>query len=145
MDSVTCPNCQSPLDVSSFAPGTQLTCGSCGGLLEVPFAEPPPVAPARGAASRSRARGSEGRGGGRREQVPDLLIPAILVAIFCCQIGGIVAIVYAAQANAARDAGRYESAVRSAASAKTWLILSLVVGPLLMIAFGLITLLGGSF
>jgi hypothetical protein len=64
----------------------------------------------------------------RREDVPNYLVPAILVTLFCCLLGGIVSIVYAAQANSKAAAGDYEGAIQAANQAKTWLWVSFVIG-----------------
>ena len=42
--------------------------------------------------------------------IPNYLVQAILVTIFCCLPFGIVAIVFAAQVNSALAAGNYEAA-----------------------------------
>ena len=66
-----------------------------------------------------------------RPHVPNHLVWAILVTIFCCQPTGIVAIVYAAQVNGMLDAGNYDAARNASNSAKTWAIVSMVLGPVL--------------
>ncbi len=61
-----CPKCGAQFDVSTFAPGTKFTCGSCGGLVTagVPAASPqpsrvpPPPSRAVPAPSAARAAGS---------------------------------------------------------------------------------------
>ena len=42
-----CTKCGAQFDVSSFSPGQQFTCGSCGTVLTAGGAEPAPAAPAR--------------------------------------------------------------------------------------------------
>src|SRR5258707_14915750 len=86
------------------------------------------------------ARGGYDRGRGRRddddyeprrfrkEDVPNYLVPGILVTLFCCLIGGIVTIVYAAQANTKAAAGDYEGAMQAANTAKTWMWVSIILG-----------------
>ncbi len=51
---------------------------------------------------------------------PNYLVFAILVTIFCCQILGIVSIVYAAQVNAKWHAGDFEGALMASKNAKLW-------------------------
>ncbi len=52
---------------------------------------------------------------------PDNYLPwAILSTLFCCMPFGIVAIVYSARVDSEWNAGRYESAIDAAASAKKW-------------------------
>ncbi len=48
------------------------------------------------------------------------LIWAVLVTFFCCQILGIVAIVFAAQVDSKYNAGDYEGAASMARQAKIW-------------------------
>lgn len=52
----------------------------------------------------------------------------ILTTIFCCLIGGIVSIVYTAQANTKGAAGDIAGAEKAKGTAKTWMIVSLVIG-----------------
>ena len=59
-------------------------------------------------------------GGTRPGDVPNYLVQAILVTIFCCLPFGIVAIVYAAQVNGRLEAGDYEGALRASRRAKLW-------------------------
>ena len=63
-----------------------------------------------------------------RPHVPNHLVLAILVTIFCCVLTGIIAIVYAAQVNGRLDAGDYERAKRASDSARTWAIGSVALG-----------------
>jgi uncharacterized membrane protein YvbJ len=62
------------------------------------------------------------------QTVPNHLVEAILVTIFCCLIPGIVAIVYAAQVNGKLAAGDYAGAVDSSNKAKTWTRVSFGLG-----------------
>ena len=70
--------------------------------------------------------------------VPNYLVQAILVTVFCCLPFGIVSIVHAAQVNGKVEAGDIEGARRSSANAKTWAWVSFGVGlalasPLLLV------------
>ena len=60
--------------------------------------------------------------------VPNYLVQAILVTIFCCMPFGIVSIVYAAQVNGKLATGDTAGALQSSQSAKTWAWVSLGVG-----------------
>ena len=51
---------------------------------------------------------------------PNYLVFAILVTIFCCQILGIVSIVFAAQVNSKWHAGDFEGALSASKNAKLW-------------------------
>ncbi len=48
------------------------------------------------------------------------LVFAILTTIFCCQVFGIVSIVYAAQVNSKWYQGDYQGAINASRNAKTW-------------------------
>ena len=60
--------------------------------------------------------------------VPNYLVQSILVTICCCLIGGIVAIVHAAQVNGLLRAGDYAGALRASNSAKGWCWASFWIG-----------------
>lgn len=51
---------------------------------------------------------------------PNYLAFAILSTLFCCQILGIVSIVYAAQVNSKWASGDYQGAIDSSKNAKLW-------------------------
>lgn len=56
------------------------------------------------------------------------LVWSILVTLFCCLIPGIVAIVFSAQVNGLWAQGRYAEAQKASARARTWVIISVVLG-----------------
>jgi hypothetical protein len=56
------------------------------------------------------------------------LVWSILVTLFCCLIPGIVAIVFSAQVNGLWAQGRYADAQKASARARTWVIISAVLG-----------------
>jgi hypothetical protein len=56
------------------------------------------------------------------------MVQSILVTLFCCLIGGIIAIVYSAQVNSKLAAGDYEGAVQASENAKRWCWISFGVG-----------------
>ena len=60
--------------------------------------------------------------------IKSYLAHAILVTLFCCIPFGIPAIVYAAQVNSKIAVGDYQGAKTSSDNAKTWCIVSLLVG-----------------
>ena len=72
---------------------------------------------------------------------PNYLVFAILVTIFCCQILGIVSIVFAAQVNSKWHAGDIEGAISASKNAKLWAWIGAASG----IAVGLIVLLLSIF
>ncbi len=76
--------------------------------------------------------------------VPNHLVWAILVTIFCCLPFGIVSIVYAAQVNGKLLAGDVAAARDSSEKAKTWAWVSFGVGIVLSVPgwIGLYAVLG---
>lgn len=60
--------------------------------------------------------------------VPNYLVQAIVVTIFCCLPLGIVSIVFAAQVNGQVAAGDLVGARRSSNLAKTWAWVTFIVG-----------------
>ena len=65
---------------------------------------------------------------GQPTQVPNYLVQAILVTIFCCLPFGIVAIVFAAQVNGKIQAGDLNGAMESSRKAKMWSWLGFGIG-----------------
>lgn len=76
--------------------------------------------------------GGPGNAGGYGQapsgKVPTYLAFAILTTLFCCLPFGIVSIVKAAQVNSKLAAGDYQGALNASKAAKTWAIVSAVVG-----------------
>ncbi len=62
------------------------------------------------------------------KEIPNYLVQAILVTIFCCLPFGIVAIVFAAQVNSKAAAGDIKGAEESSAKAKLWCWVAFGVG-----------------
>lgn len=56
------------------------------------------------------------------------LVGPILVTAFCCLVGGIVSIVYAASANSAAAAGNVTAALAARQKARTWMWIGFGVG-----------------
>ena len=54
------------------------------------------------------------------QAIPNYLVQAILVTLFCCLPFGIPAIVFAAQVNSKVGVGDYAGAMDSAKKARTW-------------------------
>ena len=89
-------------------------------------------------------------GYGTAVNVPNYLVQAILVTIFCCLPAGIVAIVFAAQVNGKVASGDYAEAQRLSNNAKIWCWVSFGVGLAVAIVymlflFGLMVSFGGDF
>lgn len=103
-EQVSCPTC-GLLNLASAN-----YCSGCGGV----------ISPGAGEISRA--------GAGFPAQVPNYLVQAILVTIFCCLPFGIVSIVFAAQVNGKVASGDYAGAIATSKKAKTWAWVSFGVG-----------------
>jgi hypothetical protein len=70
------------------------------------------------------------------EQMPkrpnNYLILAIVTTFLCCNITGVVSIVYAAQVNAKWEGGNYEGAISDSKNAKLWGLIGLIGGFILI-------------
>ena len=103
-EQVSCPTC-GLLNLASAN-----YCSGCGGVL-------------------SQGAGEFAGAGARLPtQVPNYLVQAILVTIFCCLPFGIVSIVFAAQVNKKLAAGDFAGAIATSNKAKTWAWVSFGVG-----------------
>ncbi len=74
---------------------------------------------------------------------PNYLVFAILTTIFCCQILGIVSIVFAAQVNSKWNAGDYRGAMDASKNAKLWAWIAFGSGLIIMAVFALLVIIGG--
>lgn len=73
---------------------------------------------------------------------PNYLVFAILTTIFCCQILGIVSIVFAAQVNSKWNAGDFQGALNASKNAKLWAWITFGSGILILISVTLLTVFG---
>jgi hypothetical protein len=73
---------------------------------------------------------------------PNYLVFAILATIFCCQILGIVSIVYAAQVNSKWNAGDIQGAMDASKNAKLWAWIAFGSGLLIVVVVGLLSIFG---
>lgn len=70
-----------------------------------------------------------GQGRGEEEVMPPTyLVWSILMAVFCCTIPGIVAIVFSSQVSSRFAVGNVEGARRASRNAEIWIITSFVLG-----------------
>ena len=77
------------------------------------------------------------------ERVPNHMVGAVLTALFCCWIGGIVAIVYAAQVNSKLARGDIEGARAASRNANTWIVVNIITGVVIAL-FYLIVMVAGT-
>lgn len=73
---------------------------------------------------------------------PNYLVFAILTTIFCCQILGIVSIVFAAQVNSKWNAGDIQGALDASKNAKLWAWVAFGSGIIVAITFTLLAVFG---
>ena len=60
--------------------------------------------------------------------MPVSLVGPILVTVFCCLIGGIISIVYAANANTKAARGDLQGAMSDARTSRIWMWVSIGIG-----------------
>jgi hypothetical protein len=65
---------------------------------------------------------------GSNVHVPNHMVGAILTTIFCCLIGGIIAIIYASQVNTKLAQGDIAGAQAASQVANNWIIANVVLG-----------------
>jgi uncharacterized membrane protein YvbJ len=65
----------------------------------------------------------------------NFLALSILATLFCCLPFGIPAIIFAAQVDSNWNAGRYQEARDASRKAKTWMLVSVILGALIVIAY----------
>jgi hypothetical protein len=80
----------------------------------------------------------------RQEQTPppNYLVFAILTTIFCCQILGIVSIVFAAQVNSRWNSGDHQGALDASKNAKLWAWIAFGSGLIIGLVFTLLAIFG---
>lgn len=66
---------------------------------------------------------------------PVSYVGPVLTTVCCCLVGGLVSILYAANANTKGAAGDLAGAQRAAKLSKTWMIVSMVLGILIGLAY----------
>jgi len=97
------------------------TCGNCGAAVsEEGSAKPTMETPSAGPSTASSTSNGQG-------YPPKYLVQSILVLLFCCLPGGIVALVYGDKIDRLMASGKTDEAWAASKSAKTWLIASVAV------------------
>lgn len=61
-------------------------------------------------------------------EAPTNLVWAVIATVMCCQITGVIAIVYGAMTSSANSAGNYEKARRYSDIAQIWVMVSIALG-----------------
>ncbi|HEY0004025.1 MAG TPA: CD225/dispanin family protein [Pyrinomonadaceae bacterium] len=76
--------------------------------------------------------------------IPNYLVPAILVTLFCCLPTGVVSIIYASQVSGKVAAGDIQGAMAASKNAKTWMFVSMGLWVVLIVVYIIMmVLLGG--
>ena len=81
-------------------------------------------------------------------RVPNYLVQAVLMTIFCCLPFGIVSIVYAAQVNGRIASGDVQGAMQSSERAKLWAWVSFGIGIAIYAIFAILpalSLISGNY
>lgn len=78
-------------------------------------------------------------------QIPNHLVGAILTAIFCCQIGGIIAIIYAVRVNSKLAQGDIKGAQHASDVANGWIIANIITGILGGLVYFFLAIAGSCF
>ena len=80
----------------------------------------------------------------QQSQTPpsNYLVFAILTTIFCCQILGIVSIVFAAQVNSRWNSGDFQGALDASRNAKLWAWIAFGSGFVIVIIFAILAFFG---
>jgi vacuolar-type H+-ATPase subunit I/STV1 len=65
--------------------------------------------------------------------IPNYLVPAILVTLFCCLPAGVVSIIYSTQVNSKVAAGDVQGAMDASKTARMWMFVAIGLGVVSMI------------
>lgn len=70
--------------------------------------------------------------------VPNHMVGAILTTLFCCLIGGIIAIVYASQVNTKLAQGDIAGAQAASRTANGWIIANVIFGLIIPVFYAIV-------
>jgi hypothetical protein len=70
--------------------------------------------------------------------VPNHMVGAILTTLFCCLIGGIIAIVYASQVNTKLAQGDIAGAQAASRTANGWIIANVIFGLIIPVFYAIL-------
>lgn len=66
------------------------------------------------------------------------MVMAVLVTLFCCLIGGVIAIINASKVDGLWAAGQYQQAIEAAQTSKKWSIASIIIGAVSTVGYVLL-------
>lgn len=76
--------------------------------------------------------------------VPNHMVGAVLTTLFCCLIGGIIAIVYASQVNTKLAQGDIAGAQAASRTANGWIIANVIFGLVITVFYVGLVVLGAA-
>ena len=76
--------------------------------------------------------------------VPNHMVGAVLTTLFCCLIGGIIAIVYASQVNTKLAQGDIAGAQAASRTANGWIIANVIFGLVITVFYAGLVVLGAA-
>ena len=144
-----CPHCNGQMTITPDLHGLEVTCPHCRRRMSIPGVPQAPAEPQYSSYGDRQYQqpgyGPAQRGYGQAPvHVPDYLVPSILLTIFCSQICGLIAIIYSVMSNSKKASGDYRGALNDANTAKTCLIVGVVINVILIPIF-LFFFLGAGF
>ena len=86
----------------------------------------------------------KGMTAGGTPAVPSHMVGAVLTTIFCCLIGGIIAIIYASQVNTKLAQGDIAGAQAASRTAQGWIIANVIIGLLGSLVYIIPAILAGA-
>lgn len=122
-EAVACPNCGLPRFRQHEPQPPQ----------QASYTPPPPPPPPREGSYIPPGGGyvPPGRGAGTGQNIPNYLLPSILVTFCCCLPLGVVAIIFAAQVNSKQAAGDIAGAMEASRKAKMFCWIAFGLGILI--------------
>ena len=131
-----CPHCGTTYEIDTSELGMETACQVCGKSFTIRQTMPP--VRSRQSAYNARQYPAAYNYGGHYQpaynlQVSNHMVGAILTTIFCCLIGGIIAIVYASDVNTKLARGDIAGAQAASNTAQTWITVNIIVGAVLFI------------
>lgn len=121
---VTCPHCNSSCEADSSVVGTTVRCPVCNNNFFVEDTVKPKVVVQN-----------------NNNKVPNYLVPAILVTLFCCIPFGIVSLIHSSNVNTKLAQGDISGAIDASNKAKLWMFIALgagLLGGILSILFNIL-------
>ena len=129
---ITCPNCKAVLESDTSLLGQEVQCPNCSTSFVVPKVIATSSVPSTAAPS------------SKSTKVPNYMVWSILATLLCCLPFGIVGIIYSAKTTSLVEKGDYSGALAASAKAKVWCVVSLILGIVMSITIGVISILSSA-